>query len=424
MEKRLPSRTRGRTGAIFLGALLATLVGCSPGGQGSESSQSSPSAMDSAFSGLNIEAFRARLTEQASAIGIDPRATDLRSTWTLEQKVASLFVVHVPGQDSNLLWQVFDEVPVGGFLLLASNLREPTESDEAFAQDLLELASPPLLICVDQEGGPVRRILSDDLPAASELGEGPVDLTREAFRARNTLVRQLGANVNFGVVADVSSGPDSFIDSRSFGTNPAEVASHVRAALQGSIPGVASTLKHFPGHGMTTEDSHLVIPRVEVNPQNWVVTHGLPFFLGVQEGPDMVMLSHLVVAPVDSRPASLSPVWVDILRNDLGFSGVVVTDDLAMLEASGEEAFADPVANAVAALTAGADLLIHTDFGLAEDGSSSYRDLLAGVVAAVQAGAIEEATIDSAVDRVLTLRFSLGGVSGGVQDPSASELTG
>lgn len=424
MRKMSPDDPRRVGWRILLVALLATLVGCSPGGQGGESSLSAPSNSDSAFRGLNIEAFRARLTQEANGPAIDPRAKDLRSTWTLEHKVASLFVVYVPGQDSNLLRQVLDEVPVGGFLLLASNLPGPIESDVSFANDLLELANPPLLISVDQEGGPVRRIFSDGLPAARELGEGPVELTRETFLARNTLVKQLGANVNFGVVADVSSGPDSFIDSRSFGTNPAEVARHVRAALQGSIPGVASTLKHFPGHGMTTEDSHLVVPRVEVNPKNWVVTHGLPFFLGVQERPDMVMLSHLVVAPVDTQPASLSRVWVDILRNDLGFSGVVVTDDLAMLEASGEEAFADPVANAVAALTAGADLLIHTDFGPAEDGSSHYRSLIAGVAAAVRAGAIDEATVDSAVDRVLTLRFSLGGVSGGVQDAGTSELTG
>lgn len=424
MEMTLPPRAAAPPGKIIVAALLATLLGCSPGGHPGESSVAPPKSGDQAFSGLGIEAFRARLTQEASVPTIDPRAIDLRSTWTLEQKVASLFVVHVPGQDINLQRQVLDEVPVGGFLLLASNLPGPMERDEIFVSELLELANPPLLISVDQEGGPVRRILSDDLPAAGELGEGPVELTRETFRARNTLVKQLGANVNFGVVADVSSGPDSFIDPRSFGTNPAEVARRVRAALQGSIPGVASTLKHFPGHGMTTEDSHLVIPRVEVDPQNWVVTHGLPFFLGVQERPDMVMLSHLVVAPVDSRPASLSRVWVDILRKDLGFSGVVVTDDLAMLEASGEEAFADPVANAVAALTAGADLLIHTDFGPAEVGASRYGALITGVVAAVRAGAIDEATVDAAVDRVLTLRFSLGGVSGGVQDPGASELTG
>jgi beta-N-acetylhexosaminidase len=216
--------------------------------------------------------------------------------------------------------------------------------------------------------------------------------------------------VNFGIVADVSSGPDSYIDDRTFGTDFSEVSDHVSEAVRGRVPGVAQVLKHFPGHGMTQEDSHLIIPRVNISEEDWLVSHARPFRAGIEAGADMVMLSHLVVSSFDEVPASVSGAWVSVLRDEWGFEGIIVTDDLAMLQASTEEQYQDHRTNAVAALRAGVDLIIHTDVGPPDQELTRYDELFEGVVAAVTRGEVDMAVIDQAVTRVVTLRLRLASV--------------
>jgi beta-N-acetylhexosaminidase len=331
----------------------------------------------------------------------------------LEQKVAALFVVFHPGTDLDVFEEFYRRLPVSGFILLRSNLPGPLTEDADFVASLSGMSELPLILAVDQEGPPITRIRTDDLPGHRELGQGDPRDTRAVFAARNLLVADLGANVNFGIVADVSSGPDSYIDNRTFGSDAKSVAAHVFHAVGGRVPGVAQTLKHFPGHGMTTEDSHIVIPRVSMALDDWLEDHGRPFRVGISQGVDLVMMSHLVVSSADGNPASLSSFWVGVLRDEWGFDGVIVTDDLAMLKASGEEEFADPVVNAVRALNAGVDLIVHTDFGPPEEEFSRYDELIPAVIDRVVAGEVSIDTIDEALTRVITLRLLLRGVSGG-----------
>jgi beta-N-acetylhexosaminidase len=329
------------------------------------------------------------------------------SAMSLEEKVAGLFVLFHPGTEPEGFAEFYERLPVSGFLLLRSNLPGPFEDDADFVASLAGLSNLPLLLAVDQEGPPITRIRRDDFPGHRELGQGDPRDTRGVFASRNQLVADIGANVNFGIVADVSSGPDSYIDNRTFGSDAKNVAAHVFHAVNGRAPGVAQTLKHFPGHGMTTDDSHVVIPRVSIDMDDWLEDHGRPFRVGIGQGAELVMMSHLVVSNVDDQPASLSPFWVTFLRDDWGFDGVIVTDDLAMLQASGEEEFADPVDNAVRALNAGVDLIVHSDFGPPDQEFSRYDDLIQALIERVVAGEVSVDTIDQALTRVITLRLLL-----------------
>lgn len=334
-------------------------------------------------------------------------ALEIVSAMSLEEKVAGLFVVFHPGTEKAAFDEFYSRLPVSGFLLLRSNLPGPIADDADFVASLTGMSDLPLLFAVDQEGPPITRIRPDNLPGHRELGQGDPRDTRGVFVARNQLVADIGANVNFGIVADVSSGPGSYIDDRTFGSDAKVVAAHVFHAVGGRAPGVAQTLKHFPGHGMTNDDSHVVIPRVSIDLDDWLADHGRPFRVGIGQGAELVMMSHLVVSSVDDQPASLSRYWVDVLRNRWGFEGVIVTDDLAMLQASGEEEFADSVENAVRAVNAGVDLIVHTDFGPPDQEFSRYDDLIPAVLERVIAGDIPLEVIDEALTRVVTLRLLL-----------------
>jgi len=340
-------------------------------------------------------------------------ASDIVRGLSLDEKVAALFVIFHPGTEVETFEDFFDRLPVSGFLLLRSNLPGPHPDDQEFVTSLAGISELPVLLAVDQEGPPVARIRADGLPGHKELGQGDPRDTREVFAERNQLVADLGANVNFGTVADISPGPSSYIDNRAFGSDPKKVTAHVFHAVNGRVPGVAQTLKHFPGHGLTAEDSHVVIPRVEIEFDDWLDRHGQPFQAGIGQGVDMVMMSHIVVSNLDPNPASLSPFWVSFLRDQWGFEGVIVTDDVAMLQASGEEEFRDPVENVIRALNAGVDLIVHSDFGPPDQTSSRYDELIPAVIDRVRAGDVTVNTIDQALTRVISLRLVLGRVSGG-----------
>jgi beta-N-acetylhexosaminidase len=276
-----------------------------------------------------------------------------------------------------------------------------------FIEAVQEGQPHPILFAVDQEGGFVARIPGDRLPSARELGTGDTGVTTETFRARQELVLQTGANVNLGVVADVSPGSRAYIHNRTFSGDPVIVTDHVGAALEGAVPGVAQTLKHFPGHGMVFEDSHQEIPETTLTLEQWRNTHALPFIAGVSGGVELVMTAHIRVLTVSKDPASLSDDWINILRAELGYQGVIITDDLSMLANSGEEAYQDPAATAVAALVAGNDLIMVMVDPADRPGYFTYDRIIDALVAAVVSGEISEEQVDASLLRVLALRDSL-----------------
>ena len=352
----------------------------------------------------------APLEEQPEEDLEDPADVQVRESverLELRQKVAGLVVASLAGMDAEVFRSFVDQYPVAGFLLLGGNLQGGDQRIQEFTAALQAEREYPLLLAVDQEGGGVARIPGDGFPAARSLGKGPTDATTEAFLLRNALVGRVGANVNLGLVADVSPGPSAYIHPRTFSSDPRIVGDHVLAGLLGAQPGVAQTLKHFPGHGMVFEDSHKEIPATTLPYQEWWETHALPFRAGVSEGVDLVMTAHIRVLTVSVDPASVSDNWIGILRNELGYDGVIITDDLRMLAASGEEAYQDPAATAVEALIAGNDLILIVVDSREHPSYPTYGRIIDALVDAVISGKVSEERIDESLLRVLALRQSL-----------------
>lgn len=270
----------------------------------------------------------------------------------------SVVMATIPGTDAARLRRLMSEASLGGFILMGGNVPgSPAALAELTAALTLDEALPPL-IAIDEEGGYVRRLPWDSFPGANTLRFGSASSVQAAFEGRARLLRETGVNVNFGIVADVTADRHSFIYGRSLGDSGRAAAPRVAAAVEGERGAVSSTLKHFPGHGAAPGDSHFAIPRTGVSLERWRDRDAVPFQAGVDAGAELLMFGHLAYTSVSSRPASVEPEWYRIAREELGFTGVTVTDDLAMLRASGVPAYRDVGDTAVAALVAGADVAL------------------------------------------------------------------
>ncbi|CAJ59549.1 putative Beta-N-acetylglucosaminidase precursor [Frankia alni ACN14a] len=267
-------------------------------------------------------------------------------------------------------------------------------------------AAIPLLVAADQEQGPVMRIRDGVtlLPDAMAQGaSGRVEDARDAARVTGTDLRALGINVDFAPDADVNTNPaNPVIGERSFGDDPAAVARLTAAAVSGfASAGVAAAPKHFPGHGSTSVDSHLDLPVVASSRERLDAVDLAPFRAAVAAGAPMVMVGHLLATALDGgSPASLSPsVVTSLLRRELGFDGVVVTDALNMAAITRRYS---PGEAAVRAVLAGDDLLLMPP-RLVE-----ARD---GLLAALRSGRIPAGRIDESARRVLRLKWRLAHAS-------------
>lgn len=318
---------------------------------------------------------------------------------SLREKVASLLIINTPGTDAAALGQYVSQYGAGGFIVMGNNVPANDEQMRSISAALRgDDKKLPRLVGIDQEGGTVRRLMGDNYASALTLKNQPVEATSQAFTARSAMVQSVGVTLNFGIIADTTNNPASFIYDRVLGTTAQASADRVAAAVKASQGKTLTTIKHFPGHGETTADSHVSIPTTSINFAGWQMRDKPPFQAGVTAGADVVMMGHLRYAAVDSVPASLSAKWHGVLRNEIGFKGVIITDAMGMLEASGDAAYANPVNNAVMALQAGSDLLLYVTMTV------EPNQLIDGIVAAVNDGRIKEASIQESAKRVLDLR--------------------
>ncbi len=334
----------------------------------------------------------------ATAMATPPSAEELLgqevderlAAMSLRQELASLLMLHYPGTDPAALSDFMRRTAAGGFIVMGDNA--PAGSDIAATTSSLDVdPSLPPIVAVDQEGGEVSRLDADSGLAAEQLRALPADASRAAFAARADIVRTAGIDLNFGIVADVTDDPDSFIYDRVLGTTPAASADRVGEAVLGEQGVVSSTLKHFPGHGLTDADSHRTVPSSAIGLDDWRSTAAIPFQRGIEDGAEVVMFGHLALTSIDPAPASLSSRWHEILRDELGFDGVTITDDMLMLQQTELPEYQDPVQNAVRALQAGNTMLLYV---LAADPAVSGVDvdaLLDGLEAAVEDGRISRA---------------------------------
>lgn len=348
------------------------------------------------------------------------RAASIVSQLSVRERAQSVVMGHISTTDTAVLRDYMTTTGIGGFILMGSNVPGSEQQLRAVTEALTVDAALPPLLAIDQEGGDVSRLPWDGFPSSVTLKNEPADQTAVAFAGRGALVQRGGISVNFGVVADITDDPSMFIYRRALGTTPDRGATHVAAAVAGEAPEAFSTLKHFPGHGAAPGDSHSSIPSTDKSYDQWRSTDAVPFAAGIDAGAPLLMFGHLAYTAVDAEPASLSAQWHRIAREDLGFTGVSITDDLGMLVASGLPQYQDPVANSVAALVAGNDMVLSV-LGTTSDSASHTVD---GIVAAVEAGTLSEERLQEAATRVVTLRLLAAADGRGLMPCSSCEVVG
>lgn len=346
----------------------------------------------------------------------DPREETvdaLLASMTIEEKVGQLFFARCPAADQT---ELIARYHPGGYILFTRDFKNADEewlTEEEFLAKIesYQAASTiPLLIGVDEEGGTVARASRNpNLFAAKRKSpqtvyqKGGMEAILADTLAVNSRLLELGINVNFAPVADVSTHSGDFIYDRTLGQNAAATADYVGAVVQqmnqcevdGEIRPIGSVLKHFPGYGNNI-DTHTGIA-IDTRPYETFANEDfLPFASGIHSGAGAVMVSHNIIDCMDAAlPASLSAPVISLLRNELGFTGVIITDDLAM---DAVKEYAENGEAAVLALKAGVSMILTTDFAAQID----------EVLAALEQGTLTVEQIDSAVRYVLYWKYDLG----------------
>ena len=343
---------------------------------------------------------RLKVTVEPELTKVPVTTPKLLEKMTLEEKVGQMFLVRCPEDAS----EAISEYKLGGFVLFARDFegetKESAKEKIAFYQGVSDI---PMIISVDEEGGSVVRVSKypdfREYPFLSPreiYASGGMEGIAEDVTEKAELLLSLGVNVNLAPVCDISESNGAFMYSRSFGGTPEETAEYVKTVVKTAKDiGLGSVLKHFPGYG-DNADTHEDIVYDNRSYEVYEKEDFKPFIAGIEAGSGAILVSHNFVRCMDAgRPASLSPEVHRILREELGFEGVILTDDLYM---DGIQEFMGKEAAAVTAVLAGNDMLCCTD----------YDVQIPAVIAAVEDGRIPEEQIDASVLRILKWKAELG----------------
>ena len=349
---------------------------------------------------------------------LDEQASQLVSGMSLEDKVAQMFVITpeaLTGYASvtaagDTTKAAYESRPVGGLIYMADNLLSTEQTTEMLTnmQNIaMERTGLPIFLSVDEEGGTVARVAKNDAFGVTDVGNmSDIGATGDAQNAYNagvtigTYLKQLGFNVDYAPVADVLTNPDNtVIGTRSFGSDASVVADMVTKELEGlSSQGVFGVVKHFPGHGGVSGDSHDGAVTLDKSLEELMQTEFVPFQKAVENGVSFVMVGHISVPQVvgDNTPASLSQMMVsNVLREQLGYQGIVITDAMNMGAITGSYT-ADQAA--VMAVNAGVDMIL-----MPQDYETAYN----GLLQAVQDGTITEDRINESVTRIVKVKLQM-----------------
>lgn len=320
---------------------------------------------------------------------------------SLEERVGQLFLARC---DANTAVTDLQTYHLGGFVLFAQDFEGQTpDSLREKLTSYQSAAKNPMLIAVDEEGGTVTRVsrysafrASPFLSPREYFAQGGMELVVQAEEEKSQLLHDLGISVNLGPVCDLADDPQAFMYQRSMGSDIQTVSDFVTSTVQ--IMGensIGSALKHFPGYGNNT-DTHTGMAVDSRTLDELAQRDLLPFAAGIQAGCDAILVSHTIVEAFDpSLPASLSPAVHQYLREDMGFSGVILTDDLVMQAITDTYGAGEA---AVMAVLAGNDLLCSTEY------ATQYQ----AVLDAVLEGRIDIDVLNQAVRHVLQWKIDLG----------------
>ncbi|MGN0465232.1 MAG: glycoside hydrolase family 3 protein [Lachnospiraceae bacterium] len=359
-------------------------------------------------------------TSQIDEVTVQGMVEDILKNMTLEEKIGQLFIVNLDTLDPNddneerkltdNMKKSIEKYHVGGIVLFARDINTRKQTKQ-LNSDLQDASKIPMFISVDEEGGTVARISSNEkmkttsFPDMSEIGKTKDE--KKAYEVGKTIgndISKLGFNLDFAPVADVLSNEKNVeIGVRSFGSDPELVAKMVASEVRGlQEENVSATLKHFPGHGDVSLDTH----KGYVASDNGIKTlrkrEFLPFKAGIDEGCDFIMVSHININKVtqNETPSSLSKLVIkEILRGELGFEKIIITDAMNMQAIT---KFYEDEEAAVMAIKAGNDMIL-----MPNDLKSAFE----GIREAVEEGEIEEKEIDEAVKRILSVKLERNVIS-------------
>ena len=419
MSGKKRKRRRRRTGRLALGigcmllsaGAFAAVIYFSNAGR-DEAEQEGASQQTKEDSATREEETKTQESE------IDQKLEEL----TLQEKIAQMFMITPdaltgvqgtwnPGEVTETAYK---ERPVGGLIMMENNLvsadqiRTWNDAITGFSKETVGLVP---FLSVDEEGGTVARIAGNAAFGIENVGNmseiGASGDSQEAYQAGVTIgtyLKDLGFNMDFAPVADVWTNPENTVlQYRSFGSDPKVVSEMVSEAVKGfHSQGICTTVKHFPGHGGTSGDSHEGSVFLNSTKEELEACEFLPFQAAIEEGTEFVMVGHISLPNIlnDNTPASLSEeVVTEMLREDLGFDGIVITDAMNMGAIADNYTSAEA---AVQAVQAGVDMIL-----MPQDFEDAYQ----GILSAVNSGTISEDRIDESVRRILEVKMDESGES-------------
>lgn len=336
-------------------------------------------------------------TSQASDVEKNKVIEDRLAKMTLEEKVGQLFWARVP---DNHQIEDLQSYHLSGYILFGRDFEDQTiENMKALTNRYQSASKTPLLIGSDEEGGTVTRISSIlDTPFQSPMTlyqQGGMEAILSDTRRKAEVLKSVGINAGLFPVADLATDPSAFIYDRTIGQDAQTTATYIEQVVKELQKNkLGSTLKHFPGYG-DNGDSHTAIIRDNRSLDELRQADFLPFQAGIDAGADSVLVSHNILSKIDTVPSSISPKINDILRKELNFKGVIMTDDLDM---AGLADFVSQDEAALQVILAGNDLIL----------GSSYQTQIPYLLKKVSSGDLTEERIDESVRRILAWKYDLG----------------
>lgn len=329
------------------------------------------------------------------------QAEEIMNSMTLEEKVGQMFLVRYHGTYPTS--EIKEQNP-GGYILFSVDFDNKTkDSLRAELANNQSNSKIKMFFAVDEEGGLVTRVSSHSAFRSSKF-ESPQSLFKKGglqaiiddSYEKSDLLTSIGLNMNLAPVADVSTSSSDFIYSRTYGKSAEETANYISEVVKAmNEKNMISSLKHFPGYGNNV-DTHTGISIDNRSYENFTTNDFLPFISGIENNAPTIMVSHNIVKCMDANlPASLSENVHKVLREELGFSGLIITDDLAM---DAVKSYANNGEAAVKAVQSGNDMIITSDF----------KNQKQQVLNAISKGEISEETINTAVRRILSCKLAYG----------------
>ena len=324
---------------------------------------------------------------------------------SLEEKIGQMLIVYDYSQEvDDELLNKLNEIKPGGFILFRKNFAN-YEQTQKLISDINSTSEIPMFISIDQEGGRVQRLKELDdqtitlFPSMYELGNtNDENLADEVGKVMGEELRVFNINMNFAPVLDIYSNPsNTVIGDRSFGRTAETVSKMALSFSEGlKSTGIIPVYKHFPGHGNTFEDSHDTLPIINKTKEELMELELKPFIDAIDNGAEVIMVGHLAVPKItgDTTPASLSrKIVTDLLKKELGFEGIVITDALNMGALTSKYSEEEIYINAI---NAGVDLLLMPNFN---------KETINMLINAINNGTIKKEEIDDSVTKILSLKY-------------------